>query len=599
MKAADAETLSGKSADEFVSRNEFDAAMRSRAAAASSQTAPATAAQPMTALKTPTGTGTSGQVALWTASETIGSSALFQSGSGSKARLGIGTTTPAATLDVNGTLTTHNTLGVTSAAATASAGVNSPLIELTASAFNSATKAAAPQSFAWQAVPSGNNTASPSAGLHLAFSSGSASPALTGLSISPKGVVSFAPGQSFPGTGTISGVAAGTGLTGGGNSGPVTLSVDTTKVVTAVTAGAGLTGGGTGGSQILSVDATKVPLLASANTFTGTNTFASPVAFAPGQTFPGTGTGTISSVNAGTGLTGGGVSGPVTLSVDSTKVVTAVTAGTGLTGGGIGGAQTLSLDTTKVPLLSANNTFAGATAFSKPIASETGQTFPGAGTISGVAAGPGLTGGGAAGAVTMSLDTTKVPLLASDNSFAGKQTFGQAMTANGGLSVTGGASIDTLAASTSIAALPSTPATAAAAGSSPAVSVGTSVYNSATSSAEPHSFSWAATPVGNNTASPSAQLNLQFAQGNATPAATGLSIAPSGVLTFAPGQVFPGTGGGTITGIAAGTGLTGGGTNGSVTLNLDTTKVVTAVNAGTGLTGGGTGGAQTLSLDAT
>jgi trimeric autotransporter adhesin len=599
MKAADAETLSGKAAADFVTRNEFDAAMRSQSAPTRGQTAPPMAAQPMTVLKTPTGTGSSGQVPLWTASETIGSSALFQSGSGSTARLGIGTTTPAATLDVNGTLTTHNTLEAISTAATDAAGVNSPLLELGASAFSSATKAAVPQRFAWQAAPTGNNTSSPSAALHLAFASGSASPAPTGLSISPKGVVSFAPGQTFPGAGTISGVAAGTGLTGGGSSGPVTLSLDTTKVVTAVTAGAGLTGGGTGGSQTLSVDATKVPLLSSPNTFTGSNAFASPVTFAPGQTFPGTGTGTISSVAAGTGLTGGGVSGPVTLSVDTTRVVTAVTAGTGLTGGGIGGAQTLNLDTTKVPLLSASNTFAGATVFSKPITFATGQTFPGAGTISGVAAGTGLTGGGAAGAVTMSLDTTKVPLLASDNSFAGKQTFGQAMTANGGLSVTGGASIDSLAASSSITAMPFTPATAAAAGSSPAVSVGTSVYNSATSSAVPHSFSWAATPVGNNTASPSAQLNLQFAQGNTTPAATGLSIAPSGILTFAPGQVFPGTGGGTITGVAAGAGLTGGGTNGSVTLNLDTTKVITAVDAGTGLTGGGSGGAQTLSLDAT
>ena len=49
-----------------------------------------------------------------------------------------------------------------------------------------------------------------------------------------------------------------------------------------------------------------------------------------------------------------------------------------------------------------------------------------------------------------------------------------------------------------------------------------------------------------------------------------------GLVTFAAGQTFPGGGGGgggTITGVTAGTDLTGGGTSGNVTLNLDTTKV--------------------------
>lgn len=57
------------------------------------------------------------------------------------------------------------------------------------------------------------------------------------------------------------------------------------------------------------------------------------------------------------------------------------------------------------------------------------------------------------------------------------------------------------------------------------------------------------------------------------------------------------TGGvGTITGVLAGTNLTGGGLTGAVTLNVDTTKVVTGIFSGTGLTGGGTGGNQTLSV---
>jgi len=86
------------------------------------------------------------------------------------------------------------------------------------------------------------------------------------------GLVTFAAGQTFPGTGTITGVTAGTDLTGGGSSGSVTLNVDTTRVVTGVTAGTDLTGGGTGGVQTLNLDTTKVPQLGTANTFTGNQT---------------------------------------------------------------------------------------------------------------------------------------------------------------------------------------------------------------------------------------------------------------------------------------------------------------------------------------
>jgi len=45
-------------------------------------------------------------------------------------------------------------------------------------------------------------------------------------------LVTFKAGQTFPGTGTVTGVTAGTDLTGGGASGTVTLNLDTTKVPT-------------------------------------------------------------------------------------------------------------------------------------------------------------------------------------------------------------------------------------------------------------------------------------------------------------------------------------------------------------------------------
>jgi hypothetical protein len=61
----------------------------------------------------------------------------------------------------------------------------------------------------------------------------------------------------------MNGYYAATGGSGGGGS------------ITGVTAGTDLTGGGTGGVVTLNLDTTKVPTLAGANTFTGSNTFAS------------------------------------------------------------------------------------------------------------------------------------------------------------------------------------------------------------------------------------------------------------------------------------------------------------------------------------
>jgi len=94
-------------------------------------------------------------------------------------------------------------------------------------------------------------------------------------------------------------------------------------------------------------------------------------------------------------------------------------------------------------------------------------------------------------------------------------------------------------------------------------------------------FQWQATPTNNNTANPGATLNLLYGIGATSPAQTGLRIGPKGIIGFAPGQTFPGTGRGTITGVTAGADLTGGGTAGAVTLSLDTTKVPQLATANT------------------
>ena len=69
-----------------------------------------------------------------------------------------------------------------------------------------------------------------------------------------------------------------------------------------------------------------------------------------------------------------------------------------------------------------------------------------------------------------------------------------------------------------------------------------SAFNSGTGKAVNQTFRWQAEPVGNNTANPSASLNLLFGSGSNTAAETGLNVASNGRITFAAGQPFPGTG---------------------------------------------------------
>jgi hypothetical protein len=279
LKAVDAETLGGLPASAFLLAQPLNTApslVPVSPASGSSSSLPPPA--------TITGSGTTNFVPLWTGASTIGNSVVFQSGSGATAKVGVSTTTPATTLDVKGASTLRGLVALpASGTATAASGFNSQAQTFAASTFNSGTLAAANQTFELRSEPVGNNTATPSANFSLLFGANGGAPAETGLKISGKGIFTFAVGQTFPGTGTVTSVASGAGLTGGPITKTGTLSIASAGVTNAmlqhssltVPAGTGLTGGGLvslgGSATALAVNPAVVPELATVNAFTNLN----------------------------------------------------------------------------------------------------------------------------------------------------------------------------------------------------------------------------------------------------------------------------------------------------------------------------------------
>lgn len=212
-------------------------------------------------------------------------------------------------------------------------------------------------------------------------------------------------------------------------------------LVTTVTAGTGLTGGGHGGAVSLAVDSNAVQ-----SRVTGTCAAGSAI-----QTIGANGTvtcqttaagGTITGVTAGTGLAGGGTTGNVTLSVDTTAIqarvagtcavgsairaiaangsvtcdvdaggtITGVTAGTGLNGGGVSGNVTLDVDTTTIQARVTGTCAAGSAVGSIAANGTVSCNASAGGTITDVIAGAGLTGGGTSGAVTVAIPANGVTM---------------------------------------------------------------------------------------------------------------------------------------------------------------------------------------------
>jgi hypothetical protein len=141
-------------------------------------------------------------------------------------------------------------------------------------------------------------------------------------------------------------------------------------------------------------------------------------------------TGTVTSVGSGAGLTGGPITSSGTLSIANAGVTNSmlanpaltVSASTGLTGGGsvsLGGSTTLSLDTSKVPLLAAANSFAASQTVNGTV---TASSFSGNGAaLTNVTANnSNELGGQAAGAFAQ---------LAAANTFSNNQTLNGTLTA--------------------------------------------------------------------------------------------------------------------------------------------------------------------------
>jgi len=221
MKSADAESLAGHAASEFVTQ-----AQLAQLTEAGSVTAP----QPTPAsnlVPNVSGSGTTGTIPIWTGALAQGNSLITQLAS----KIGINQVAPASTLDVGGSANVAGNLSLPILAnATVAAGQRSQLIEFSSSSYSSSTKAPVTSTFKIISNFVGNNTANPAAQLEFHYQPTPTSASLNVLSIAGNGVITFSPSQTFPGA--IKSVSATSPITAATTAGAVALGLDTTALET-------------------------------------------------------------------------------------------------------------------------------------------------------------------------------------------------------------------------------------------------------------------------------------------------------------------------------------------------------------------------------
>ncbi len=239
LKAADADTLGGKSPAEFVSLQQLTAILGGFKPVLPNPIQWPPAALPCLACRMPT----FGQALGYEATSPIGPSFISIAPSGPPFEVASDTLVAHLNVDLlhgftdaafakvssNNTFPAVQTfmggseLPPASADENTTGALDSAPLDFESSVTNPQTNSSTMQRFRWVSQPvSETTTPTPSAQLSLLFGAGGASPKNTGLSINADGTINFAPGQTFPITGMMgSGNGGGQGISAGSPANPI------------------------------------------------------------------------------------------------------------------------------------------------------------------------------------------------------------------------------------------------------------------------------------------------------------------------------------------------------------------------------------------
>src|SRR5215472_18672993 len=199
LKAGDADTLGGLPPSAFARAGNIAGPSNGVSSGALLLSAPTASSNASTDPNVTTLGGTVNFVPKFDTVSDVKTSQIFDNGTD----VGIGfpvtpTPVPVAKLDINGSANIRGMLQLPAAgtANSTTKGFNSQPFDYLASVFNGT--AAVNQHFRWQAEPVNPGLSTASGKLNLLFASGTGTPGETGLSISSKGLITFATGQTFP-----------------------------------------------------------------------------------------------------------------------------------------------------------------------------------------------------------------------------------------------------------------------------------------------------------------------------------------------------------------------------------------------------------------